>query len=81
MDTDDDQLANANLFGGDHKPTPGPLEAQARALLELPVLTDQRSLAERLKPHLSRAFGNDPDQRPRVVVRDGVARLRDPDLA
>ncbi len=42
MDTDDDQLANANMFGDDHKPTVGPLEAQARALLRVPALTDQR---------------------------------------
>ncbi len=42
MDTDDDQLANANSFGDDHKPTVGSLEAQARALLSQPALTDQR---------------------------------------
>lgn len=49
MDTDEDQLANANMFGDDHKPTIGPLEAQARALLSQPALTDQRRAADLLR--------------------------------
>ncbi len=66
MDTDDDDLANANLFSGDHKPTLNPLEAQARALLEHPLLTDQRPRRVSTAEQLCRAIRSswpvdDPD--------------------